>query len=69
VPAEVEEPHRPEDLPWLIEQVGADHLIFASDYAHWDWDAPDTAIPARIQDEIRRKIFYDNALALYGDRL
>lgn len=65
----VEEPDRPEDLRWLMEQVGTDHLIFASDYAHWDWDAPDTAIPARLPDDLRRKIYYDNALALYGDRL
>ena len=65
----VEEPDRPDDLPWLIEQVGADHLIFASDYAHWDWDAPDTAIPARLPDDMRRNIYYNNALALYGDRL
>ena len=65
----VEEPDRPEDLLWLIEQIGVDHLIFASDYAHWDWDAPDTAIPARLPDDMRRNIYYNNALALYGDRL
>jgi predicted TIM-barrel fold metal-dependent hydrolase len=62
----VEEPERPEDLNWLIEQVGADRLIFASDYAHWDWDAPDTAIPPRLPADVRRKIFFENASKLYG---
>ena len=62
----VEEPHRPADFFWLVERIGPDRLIFASDYAHWDWDAPDMAIPARIPDEVRRKIFYDNAAGLYG---
>jgi len=61
----IEEPHQPKDLPWLIDQVGADRLIFASDYAHWDWDAPDTAIPARLPEAIRRKIYYENARELY----
>ncbi len=61
----VEEPYQPEDLLWLMEQVGTDHLIFASDYAHWDWDAPDTAIPARLPDDVRRKIYYENARELY----
>lgn len=62
----VEEPERPQDLPWLIAQIGADRLVFASDYAHWDWDAPDTAIPARLPEATRRAIYYDNARALYG---
>lgn len=61
----VEEPHRPADLLTLIEQIGAERLIFASDYAHWDWDAPDMVLPARLPDAIRRKIFYENARALY----
>lgn len=61
----IEEPHQPDDLPWLIEQVGADRLIFASDYAHWDWDAPDTALPLRLPDDVRRGIFFENARALY----
>ena len=61
----VEEPHRSEDFVWLVEQIGAERLIFASDYAHWDWDAPNTAIPARLSDDVRRKIFYENAAGLY----
>lgn len=61
----VEEPHRPRDIAWVIEQVGPDRLIFASDYAHWDWDAPNTVLPASLPEEIKRKIFYENARELY----
>ena len=42
-----------------------DHLVFASDYAHWDWDSPDTALPAWLPEDMKRKIFYDNAAELY----
>jgi predicted TIM-barrel fold metal-dependent hydrolase len=61
----VEEPDRPADFLRLVEQIGAERLVFASDYAHWDWDAPDTALPARLPEEVRRKIFYENARELY----
>jgi predicted TIM-barrel fold metal-dependent hydrolase len=61
----IEEPERPQDLEWMIKQIGVDHLVFASDYAHWDWDAPDTAIPMRLPADTRRKIYYENGLALY----
>ena len=61
----IEEPERPDDLQWLIEQIGEDRLVFASDYAHWDWDAPDTAIPMRLPDAMKRKIYYENGRALY----
>jgi predicted TIM-barrel fold metal-dependent hydrolase len=64
----VEEPHRRGDFLALFEQwpAAADRLVFASDYAHWDWDSPGTAIPHDVPDDVRRKIFFDNAAALYG---
>jgi predicted TIM-barrel fold metal-dependent hydrolase len=62
----IEEPPRTEDLLWLIEQIGAERLLFATDYAHWDWDAPDAALPARLPAPLRRRIFYENARDLYG---
>ncbi len=61
----VEEPERPQDFLRLIEQVGADRLIFASDYAHWDWDAPDAVLPPRLPAAVSSKIFYENARDLY----
>jgi predicted TIM-barrel fold metal-dependent hydrolase len=61
----VEEPEHAADLLRVIDQIGADRLIFASDYAHWDWDAPDTVLPPRLDEGIRRKILYENARQLY----
>jgi predicted TIM-barrel fold metal-dependent hydrolase len=61
----IEEPPRTLDLLWLIDQVGAERLLFATDYAHWDWDAPDAALPARLPALARRRIFYENARELY----
>jgi predicted TIM-barrel fold metal-dependent hydrolase len=64
----VEEPHRRGDLAKLFEQWPAaeDRLVFASDYAHWDWDSPGTAIPHAVPEPVRRKIFFHNAARLYG---
>jgi len=61
----VEEPEQAASFTRLVEQIGADRLVFASDYAHWDWDAPDMAIPARLPDHIRRQIFFESARELY----
>jgi len=39
--------------------------MFASDYAHWDFDSPADAFP-RMSEELHRRIFYDTASELYG---
>jgi uncharacterized protein len=39
--------------------------MFATDYPHWDFDAPDAAIPATVSPDLRRSILADNARALY----
>ncbi|HZR01533.1 MAG TPA: amidohydrolase family protein [Chloroflexota bacterium] len=64
----VEEPHRPKDFLKLFEMwpAAADRLMFASDYAHWDWDCPDGMLPVKLPEELERKIFYRNAVELYG---
>jgi predicted TIM-barrel fold metal-dependent hydrolase len=64
----MEEPHRPEHFVQLLEQFPPlqDRLMFATDYPHWDFDAPDTALPrVRLPDGVRQKIMADNARALY----
>jgi predicted TIM-barrel fold metal-dependent hydrolase len=46
-------------------------VVFASDYPHWDFDNPLAAytfIPAGRRD-LKRRIFVDNAVDLYGPRL
>ena len=44
----------------------ANRLVFSSDYPHWDGDSPAQAMPVRLPDELQRRIFSDNARALYG---
>jgi uncharacterized protein len=61
----IEEPSRPQYLLDLMEWTGFDRLLFATDYPHWDFDDPRTAIKAPLSDEQRRMIFSGNAHALY----
>jgi hypothetical protein len=42
--------------------------MFATDYPHWDFDAPDRAFPRSVSDERRRKFLGTNAARLYGVR-
>ena len=60
-----EPPHKPHALD-LIEWIGWDRLLFASDYPHWDFDNPDSVLPFPVTETQRRGFYYDNARALYG---
>jgi predicted TIM-barrel fold metal-dependent hydrolase len=40
--------------------------MFATDYPHWDFDAPDRALPSVVSDELRQRIMCTNALEFYG---
>ena len=64
----MEEPHKPGYFFQLLEQFGdlADHIVFASDYPHWDYDDPSSAFPVSLPYELQQKIYHDNAAALYG---
>ncbi len=63
----MEEPEPPEQFTVLLEQLAMpDRLMFATDYPHWDFDAPDRAIPVRLEPALRNAIMRENALALYG---
>ncbi len=62
----MEEPRQHRHLEQVIEQMnGAQRLMFATDYPHWDFDAPDRALPATLPLEIRRKIMAENARQFY----
>jgi len=43
-------------------------VVFASDYPHWDFDNPLMAFNF-FPPDLKRRIFVDNALGLYGPRL
>ena len=62
----MEEPANPEHLMQIFEMIGRDDfLLFATDYPHWDFDAPDKAIPSIVPDDLRRRIMVDNATDFY----
>jgi predicted TIM-barrel fold metal-dependent hydrolase len=62
----IEEPERPTDLLRTVEHMDAPgHLVFATDYPHWDFDSPSRAIPVAFPPQLRERIFSTNALALY----
>lgn len=63
----IEEPERPEYFEQLLDQMDmGDRLLFSSDYPHWDFDAPDQAIPRTVPRALREKIMAGNARELYG---
>jgi predicted TIM-barrel fold metal-dependent hydrolase len=62
----MEEPTEPAQFHQLLDQLGMDdRLLFATDYPHWDFDAPDQALPVKLAPDLERKIMVENARALY----
>jgi len=62
----MEEPTTGEQFHQLLRHLDMDdRLMFATDYPHWDFDAPDQAIPTRIAPDLERAIMADNARRLY----
>jgi predicted TIM-barrel fold metal-dependent hydrolase len=61
----IEEPEQSRHLVEIIDWIGWDRLLYSSDYPHWDYDNPSFAFKFPMTEEQRRKIFRDNALALY----
>jgi uncharacterized protein len=62
----MEEPEQREQLIDIIDWIGWDRVLFATDYPHWDFDDPAYALPLRISDQQRRGFFLENARAVYG---
>lgn len=64
----IEEPPSPPTVNRVLESFPSleDHLMFSSDYPHWDFDAPDEAFrKIRLAPEVEEKIMHLNARALY----
>src|SRR5262249_28100312 len=57
-------------IPYVIEWVGEDRILYASDYPHWDSEWPHTVQTLMTRDDLSRqqkaKILGGNALAFYG---
>jgi uncharacterized protein len=52
-------------LEQLIDMVGSDKLLFASDYPHWEFDSPVAALKG-LSRETRNRIRFHNAKKLYN---
>lgn len=63
----MEEPPQRRYFTQLLEQLNMnDRIMFATDYPHWDFDAPDRAFPVEPPLPLKRKFMAENARALYG---
>ncbi len=63
------EANNPEHMNQLIDMVGADSLMFATDYPHWDFDHPealDKHLNNRYNSEDRDKVLHGNAAEAFG---
>jgi uncharacterized protein len=62
-----------ESIPWVVEQIGAGRLVFASDYSHFDSKFPNTVKLVRetpgLSKETADLILRSNSIALFGRRL
>jgi predicted TIM-barrel fold metal-dependent hydrolase len=63
----VEEPDNPQDLVTMMSLFGGeDHVLFASDWPHHDFDHPRAVFDLPLSNEAKRKIMGENALRLFG---
>lgn len=63
----VEEPENIKDLATMVDLYdGHDNTIFASDWPHHDFDHPMKVHQIPFSNEVRRKIFGENALRLFN---
>lgn len=57
-------------LPYVIDRIGDDKILFASDYPHWDGMFPYVVSTIRGRNDVsessKRRILGDNAKRLYG---
>jgi len=61
----IEEPENNRDMYDLLEWMGSDHLMFSTDYPHWDFDHPEYAFKVPLKHEEKVAILSGNAKALY----
>ncbi|HZE55516.1 MAG TPA: amidohydrolase family protein [Bradyrhizobium sp.] len=62
----MEDPERRDHLFDVIDWVGWDKLLFATDYPHWDFDDPSRVLPPGVSEPNREAFYLNNALKLYG---
>jgi len=62
----MEDPEKRDHLFDVIDWVGWEKLLFATDYPHWDYDEPTRVLPAGVSETNREAFYLNNALKLYG---
>jgi predicted TIM-barrel fold metal-dependent hydrolase len=63
----IDEPAKPQHMRETLEWIGFDKILFSTDYPHWDYDDPATALSKiRMSEQEKRMVFRDNAAGLYG---
>ena len=64
----LEEFNDPNDMKRVLEIIGADSLLFATDYPHYDFDDPSTLdrFLGEFSTEEREKILHGNASEIFG---
>ncbi|WP_256290923.1 amidohydrolase family protein [Halobellus inordinatus] len=61
------EPNNPSDMSDLIDMIGTESLVFASDYPHWDFDHPealDKHLRRHFEADERKQVLHQNAADL-----
>jgi hypothetical protein len=62
----IDEPPGPGDLVTVLDHLAMnDRIMFATDYPHWDFDAPDHVLPRGLDDATRADIMAGNAARLF----
>jgi uncharacterized protein len=62
----MEDPERRDQLFDVINWIGWDKLLFATDYPHWDFDEPSRVLPPGVSEANREAFYLGNAKTLYG---
>ena len=63
----IEESENPRHVAKMFEITDADKiLMFSTDYPHFDFDAPDRALPPGLSPATRQRIMADNAIEFYN---
>jgi len=65
----VGEPNDPEHLSMLVEMLGAERLMLATDFPHWDFDYPeelDRHVRTLFPDDDRERILSGTAAEAFG---
>ncbi|HEX2037472.1 MAG TPA: amidohydrolase family protein, partial [Chloroflexota bacterium] len=66
----IEEPPDPRHLLDTWSLLDAEHTVmFSSDYPHWDFDDPYAAFPSQMPAAMKRRIYRENARALFAAKL